>query len=122
MFLIEYADLIRRGETMTTATLEAKRRTRTELTLSEIHRLLKMDKKALAAILGISDRNLERWLDDPGLAEDNYRFQLLREICSKSKGIIKPDHLGEWLTRLHTELGNYKPVSLMLDIQGFKDV
>lgn len=107
---------------MTTAILEAKRRAGTELTLLEIHRLLKMDKKALAAILAISDRNLQRWLDEPGLAEDNYRFQLLREICSRSRGMIKPDHLGEWLTRPHAELGNYKPVSLMLDIQGFKDV
>ena len=81
-----------------------------------------IDKKVLAGTLGISDRNLERWLDEPSLAEDNYRFQLLKEICLKSKGMIKPDHLGKWLTRPHKELGNYKPVSLMLDIQGFKDV
>ena len=107
---------------MTTATLETKKGPRTEFSLSEIHRLLHMDKKVLAAILGISDRNLERWLDEPSLAEDNYRFQLLKEICLKSRGMIKPDHLGEWLTRPHKELGNYKPVSLMLDIQGFKDV
>ena len=107
---------------MTTATLESKKRAKTEATLTEIHRLLDMDKKALAAILAISDRNLERWLDDPDLAEDNYRFQLLREIVLKSRGVIKPDHLGGWLTRPHAELGNYKPVSLMLDIQGFKDV
>jgi hypothetical protein len=46
----------------------------------------------------------------------------LREIVLKTKGVIKPDHLGDWLTRAHAELGNYKPVSLMLDIQGFKDV
>ena len=107
---------------MTTATLEYRKRSRTEFSLTEIHRLLHTDKKALAAILGISDRNLERWLYEPALAEDDYRFQLLREVVLKSKGIIKPDHLGEWLTRPHAELGNYKPLSLMLDIQGFKDV
>ena len=107
---------------MTTATLEARKRSGTEASLSEMHRLLHMDKKALAAILAVSDRNLARWLDEPSLAEDNYRFQLLREICVKSRGIIKPDQLGGWLTRPHAELGNYKPVSLMLDLQGFKDV
>ena len=107
---------------MTTLTAEPKKKLRPDLTLTEIYRLLEMDKKSLAAILSISDRNLERWLDEPALTEDNYRFQLLREIVLKSKGIIKPDHLGEWLTRPHAELGNYKPLSLMLDIQGFKDV
>jgi len=107
---------------MTTLTAEPRKKIRANLTLTEIHRLLQMDKRTLAAILAASDRNLERWLDEPSLAEDNYRFQLLREIVLKSKGMIKPDHLGKWLTRPHTELGNYKPVSLMLDIQGFKDI
>ena len=107
---------------MTTLTAEPKKKLRPDLTLTEIHRLLQIDKRVLSATLAISDRNLERWLEDPGLAEDNYRFQLLREIVLKSKWVLKPDHLGGWLSRPHAELGNYKPVSLMLDIQGFKDV
>ena len=90
--------------------------------LSDLIKLLGIPQKEIAVILGVSERTLERWLSDPKLAEESYRYQMLKEIYKKSCHVIKTNSVGKWLTRPQPELGNYAPLTLMRDMQGFKDI
>lgn len=91
-------------------------------TISELSSSIGLNHKDLAFILGISEKNLGRWVKDPRLAEDSHRYQLLKEICIDFRDVIRTDKLGQWLKRSQGDLGNYSPITLMREIQGFKDV
>src|SRR3989344_8422876 len=90
--------------------------------IRDILRHTKISHRDMALILAISERSLDRWIAEPRLAEKNHRFQILKEICAASEGVIRRNKLGQWLARPQKDLGCRVPIELLRKTQGYRDV
>lgn len=107
---------------MPTLSLADRKKSLKDWDIKTIYNRIGISRRDLAFILGTTERNLMRWLEYPALAEESYRFQMLKEICLKAEGVIETARLGEWLARAREDLGGYAPLTLMREQQGFKDI
>jgi putative toxin-antitoxin system antitoxin component (TIGR02293 family) len=90
--------------------------------IRDIFRHTKISHRDMARILAISERSLNRWMANPRLAEKSHRFQMLKEICAASEGVITYNKLGQWLARPQKDLTHHAPITLLRKIEGYRDV
>jgi len=70
----------------------------------------------MGALGGISSKTLANWLSDPAdkAVGENAEFQLLFQIIQLARGVLKAEHLADWLHEPSEEFNGMAPVELLM--------
>jgi hypothetical protein len=85
--------------------------------LRELSAMVRVPQPELAALLGVSTRQLQRWLADDGpvpSGREEGRVRALAKLAAQLRHVLTGPGVAAWFTRQHPELG-VAPVELLAD-------
>lgn len=89
--------------------------------LTRLQKRLALSQEALARILGVSNRNLSRWLngkiENPGESH-HQNLLIIEELVEEAAKSINPDKVAVWFRTPNPVLADLRPLDLLVCRSG----